>query len=1065
VKKKNIIFLLFCFLCLFSFNLSVKAVETECTATVKINRQKSLMWYGNEFIRIYWMELGGKTALCADHSKGMSSGTKLVVGGCDGKVAITSNMKKALNYCIAKGCDTELEKVSAQLYAWGASYEEILQSYCTGFYQGNDGYLSCVGNSLIKNGLRWIYNDLGKTSTSGEFVCNYGGTAKQPLITIGRPICENSLVCPPGTKNAGKDITAEAEKVGYEVAVQNLCGDEENVCFGYQVNLTGSLNACSDNNSNTYSFFREEVGNRGASYSGSENGRKIDVNIGNGEYCALYCLETSAEAVLPGGLANAIAKGSALTWPTSEKTSSSKWGNMFPVEFSGKKRCKIQVAPNLTYGNSCNLDPVEQYKNYLKTLKDRYNSDKNFNYNSLVGNANAANGAVRLNDSSVGLSFNVSKIENVGNLRKTGEQIRIYDGKTTYFNNFQTYNPKSGMLNYYINIANTNSSTAESAYNTAWNTYCRKNPSTSANAVYVPDYDSPQYNDPTDPLKITGYDDKFSHYECSHGRSGGGDRDICYCNESWANAKSSSVSTMKAYMKNWQAFRSSINSRANVYSNYITAYKNALGLYQQIKYCSEYTFNCGGDSCDFYNFQTGASMEYTDENEYGTTYPLNIENSTKYECDTCGSQVEMKPTDSLLANDGYNLTINNYNDSYLANRITAIEDKTMNIEAKKTTYSLPSGLYNYINKDNNKFVMTKPSGNYIVLGLDKNGGFKYSNLPTSFNNKVGKKYNLVIKDIQLGDNGQYTAGAEGVSIGNYVCHYHVSADDNECLCPPGTKHDGIDLYQALLNSNGSLTCADAKLRYCNGDNIPKCEINCIEDKYCDNNPTIKITSCINSGKSKSECESLLCGLNNYVCDNNTPLAGMDMTSCVQTRVALGYSLNSARSYCNRNFCSAKNMFIYRTIDLRNPFPSIDADKTINQTNLNYGMFNLNVKGRYPGYNWNGTGVVRTEIIQNRNTNDYDVYNKKPLYHFELDTATILEIREYNKKQAQNDDGYNDFTLSCVRDADNKYLGTSCLSRFVHDVKYGGDTTGNESLCGGAGSTTTLAKCLYDASNS
>ena len=284
------------------------------------------------------------------------------------------------------------------------------------------------------------------------------------------------------------------------------------------------------------------------------------------------------------------------------------------------------------------------------------------------------------------------------------------------------------------------------------------------------------------------------------------------------------------------------------------------------------------------------------------------------------------------------------------------------------------------------------------------------------------------------------------------------------MCPPGTKHDGVDLYQVLLNGNGNLTCADAKLRYCNADNVPECTTNCVEEKYCPNDRSIKITGCVNSGKPLSTCVSLLCG-SNYYCDSNTQLAGMDMTTCVQARVAQGHSVNNAKRYCNDNFCSNRNVFVYRTIDLKNPFPSIDADKSVSQNNLRYGMFNLNVKGRYPGYNWNGVNVVKTKIIQNRNTNDYDVYNKKPLYHFELDTATILEIREYNKKQAQHDDGYNDFTLSCIQDENNRYLGAACLSRFVHNAKYGGDVTGNKSLCGGAGTTTTLANCLYVASNS
>ena len=302
------------------------------------------------------------------------------------------------------------------------------------------------------------------------------------------------------------------------------------------------------------------------------------------------------------------------------------------------------------------------------------------------------------------------------------------------------------------------------------------------------------------------------------------------------------------------------------------------------------------------------------------------------------------------------------------------------------------------------------------------------------------------------------------SSGEYICHYEVTTTPTECLCPPGTKNYGADLYQAVLNDR--LTCADAKVRYCDADNVPECRENCVNNKYCPNDHTIEITGCVNSGESYSSCVSKLCnGTGKFVCPPGTLLHDMDITNCVQSKISKGYSERNAKNYCEKKVCNFNNIVIYRTIDLKNPFPSIDADATISQTGLYYGMFNLNVRGRYPGYNWNGAQLVRKEILQNRNVSSYEIYNKKPLYHFELDTSTILEIREYNKRQATHDDGYNDFTLQCVSTETNKYVGTACLSRFVHDIRYGGDTTGSKSLCGGAGTTTTLANCLYTASNS
>ena len=298
---------------------------------------------------------------------------------------------------------------------------------------------------------------------------------------------------------------------------------------------------------------------------------------------------------------------------------------------------------------------------------------------------------------------------------------------------------------------------------------------------------------------------------------------------------------------------------------------------------------------------------------------------------------------------------------------------------------------------------------------------------------------------------------------DYICHYEVTTTNDECLCPPGTKNWGIDLFEAVLEDG--ITCADAKEKYCDADNVPECTVNCFEDKYCPDDYTTKISGCINSGKSRDWCINELCsGFSGiaYRCPSNSHNANMDITTCVEMKKSQGYSTNESKAYCERTICELDNIVIYRTIDLSNPFPSIDADGTVTQGGLRVGMFNLNVKGRYPGYNWNGTLLVNDKIINNRGEDNDDVYNTEPLYHFELNSATILNIRDYNRRQSSSG-GYNDFTLECVRDESNQYVGTACLSRnFVHNPNYGGDTSGSQSVCGGAGSTSSLADCLYRA---
>lgn len=1106
MNKKRIRSLILNFLVIFgiiSFIPKVNAMDKEitgvdqstCYSTVRMTRSSSQILFKGETRHVYFMNLGGEVGLCADPGKRMSSGTKLISGGC-AESSISTKMKKALNYCASAGCHGDIEQIIAQVYAWGGSTLDMRVAICSYrnwpvFKNSKGQYLSdlttqCRNLTEVNPSYRAIWTGLEKASSAGKFYCNTtGNPAYQRIATLRRPKCEvytvspDMITCPPGTTNAGMDITEQSNEIGYENAVLEYCGVKGAACVGYAVDLSGGLAICEDNNQTTSSTFGEVIGAGSPDYVGSAtNGRKMDLNIGEGNYCAVYCLERKAIAILPGGLANPIAVGSALTWPTSEATSSSKWGNMFPVSFSGEKKCQLQVAPNLTYGNSCELYPIKQYEKYINEMRKYYDSEGK-KYTALKNQGVKVNQGKYLDYSGDYVHFTAQNLEAPDILDRNNEEVRVdFEHQTTYLNKFEKYTVTEGSFfegHGFPAKGKANAKSSKAAYETEWTTYCENFKYKPAIPHYTCSSGSESngncYNGSGQNIGAA----QFSHYTCMSGRDLEGDR--CRCNERAANNESEKVSTLNDIKTQWAKFESLIMPRYNRYKNYINAYQKALAIYHQIKLCQNFgtnsgdadkggaNFSCGGKTCDFYNFLTDAVMEYTDEGEYGATYGLVLEKDTNYSCTGCESDHSMKETDTLLKQK-YTGPKNMFNSpvqgpEYMKNQIEKIENREIIIEASETTYSLPPNLYNYINKDTNKYVMNKPSGNFQTLGLSKNYDFLYSNLPTSYNNKVNKKYNLIIKSITLGDNGQFHAGAAGVSIGDYVCHYTVATDYDECLCPPGTKNEAVDLYQALLDSNGSLTCADAKLKYCNNDNVPECTTNCVIDKYCSNDITTKITACVNSGKSKADCESLLCANGKNYCPSGTKKAGMDITSCVQTKTAQG--MRDARKYCENTICNGA-VIVYRQIDLDNPFPSKDADFTVEQNNLRVGMFNLNVKGRYPGYNWNGPELVRKEIFRNRSVSTDQVYKQKPLYHFELNTVTIMDIREYNRKQAQNDDGYNDFTLSCVSDDQNKYLGTACLSEFVHNPKYGGDTTGNKSLCGGAGSTTSLANCLYNANN-
>lgn len=1102
-KNKTIYLVFFAVLLMFSLMPNVSAEkekDTTCYSNVNISKSEQIMFRG-QTINVYFMYVNGEIALCLDHGKAMRSGVKVTPGLCN-KDNVSTQAKKAINYCASVGCRDDLQRISAQVYAWGGSTNDVMIAICS--QRGIDPYLNFNGSKnkgsigTVCQGivgsyavpLKNIWASLQSAPASGDFTCNWSGNGgQQRLVTVRKPRCEHydvspeQITCPPGTKFAGTDITEAVEEMGYDAAVEKYCQEETPVCVGYAVELAGSLAACSDNNQTTYSLFHEVIGPSSADYTGSaENGRKMDVNIGDGNYCAFYCLETRADATLPGGIANPITLGSALTWPTSENTSGSRWGNMFPLSFSGQKRCKLQVAPNLTFGNSCELEPVELYQQAIDKIKSYYD-EPGKKYPGLKSQAQKVNQGDFLKYSGDYVkAFVAQKLTNVDWLDRNNEEIRVdTDHQTSYLNVFDVYDPGDGTMwgsNQFVERGSYNSSESEASYQAEWKGYCDAHKITSATLHYNYSCGSGLYESGGDcytnagSVRVGAATQTYSHSTCPNGRALSGKYD-CYCTEAAANAESGKVKRFNEIRTEWKKYYTEVRNRFNRYSNYIEAYQNALGIYHQIKLCNNFgtnagdedeggsDFTCGGRSCDFYNFMTNAEMEYTDEGEYGTGYGLTIEKDTSYSCTGCESDHSMGVTNQLINTkyNGYKRMINpsDRGYKYLESQIKNIENRTVEITASETTYSLPSGLYNYIDKKTNKFLMDKPDSNFETLGLDKNYDFLYSNLPTSYNNIPGKKYNLVIKSIMLGDNGQFYAEAAGVGISDYVCHYTVATDYDECLCPPGTKNAGTDLYEALLEDN--LSCADAKIKYCDRDVVPECTVNCVVDKYCPNDMSVKITACVNTGMSRAACVAKMCGSGKYYCPSGTKYSGMDITACVQTRRAEGS--NDAFEYCKDTVCNGA-VVIYRKIDLKNPFPSIDADETVSQTGLRQGMFNLRVKGRYPGYNWNGTNLVNTEIIKNRNVNDDSVYELKPLYHFVLNAATISDIRAYNRKQAKNDRGYNDFTLSCVKDDHNAKLGASCLSSFVHNPNYGGDTSGNKSICGGAGSTSSLTNCLYQA---
>ena len=410
-------------------------------------------------------------------------------------------------------------------------------------------------------------------------------------------------------------------------------------------------------------------------------------------------------------------------------------------------------------------------------------------------------------------------------------------------------------------------------------------------------------------------------------------------------------------------------------------------------------------------------------------------------------------------------------------------DKTTNevSNTPKSSNYVDIGYSNLRTSKNAKKGTYKLELNNIKLGYDNQYGSEANKRLYSC------KYNMDDVDNYKCPEGTKHAGmdlsskmtTEKITFAEAVEKYCDSGDS--CVCPTDSDFAGADLtYKVTANKscatvqheNCYLSCYDSggnkhscrgfgSLEDCNnslctggsnicytadGARVELNENNCSEfnsrseciQHFCSSVPTdenpscytssgekVDLTACVSNGMSESECRQKLC--KKFTCKNTNGVGGkMDITACVQTKVAQGLSLNEAIDACDMVVCPLGKKIIYRVIDLSNPFPSYNADTTVTQKGLKRGMFNDTLKGRYPGTNWNSSTIVRREILQNRNTDGDSVYNAKPMYVFKLDPNTLRSIRKYNKSTR-----YDDFNLKCKNNN-----STACVSSFVHNRAYG-----------------------------
>lgn len=379
---------------------------------------------------------------------------------------------------------------------------------------------------------------------------------------------------------------------------------------------------------------------------------------------------------------------------------------------------------------------------------------------------------------------------------------------------------------------------------------------------------------------------------------------------------------------------------------------------------------------------------------------------------------------SVTYNDGSTSKSYTLNPTSSVNYSKNVSGNTITFDAS-VAYKLADNLNRYVDKDGN--ISNSSTANSKDIG--------YGNLSVSKNAIDGRKYALQITNTKLGNskfgNSNGTFGSL-VSSGRYSCDYKIKPA-SACECDDGRtinvdaqgktafiakhKKDGYitkdyktvcelrndsaqySLYRTK-SWDKSITCEDAKEVLCEsgGDNLILVDSN-VSNPY--------------------ECTP-----REYTCNNNSQKY---ITECVFTKMGEGKTEATAVNECNQLLCPAKQKVIYRVIDLSNPFPSYDGDSNVSTIpiTLRKGMFNDNLRGRYPGLNWNNQTLVKKYILNNRSVDGDSVYKKTPLYSFTLTPATIRAIRSYNDTTK-----YDDYRLSC------KTQNKACVSSFVHNKAYG-----------------------------
>lgn len=1118
--KKKIVYIILCLISLFVCD-DIKAESKVCTEEDISEARKNLTINSSQRSEIpiptlgrtaatgkayvYKMSLGGHTSLCLNSGRHARNGTEYTIT----REITDLEWKKAYQYAIkAKTSNNDINYAIAQAQMWllngeSASVSEPLfevakdvyynyncnkllndESLCDTLLQGSDSTnaiknalarkFGSNGNSMVRgidDGIGWAISQYRSSTDyySGRLYYWEAPGYQSMLSTLDCDNDTNRLYC----TDSGGNKHYYADDSEYNQCVQN--GGNKTVCKSsfdlkycnggstekkYIVKKTGNDAVCTNYNSNIGTYYEYvEQSDEGTAIPGKgDSESEIQIN----SYCNLYCLENSAQQVFPGNIKSAVSVGTYIIWPTSESTLSSKYKNNYPLSFSGQKTCYVVMSGE---DNPINNIPLTTY------------------YNNLVSSIpnNAYGSYARKN-------YETSRLSN-------GGCNSVYENACRPYNN--TTNSKYNIWQNYINSDEyknaVNSKNEKDRHNSEVNSCnqeneqnknsalqaCETTKNNSISACQEARSNCTGSNRRCNNTLVTCVGNANSAYNtCKNSVNAGNYTGKRTCG-SIENTSSENVIINRAdtYRTDYENAKSRSNACTNEHAacnNYTDKVNELINFSEQLKTCANYTPNCSGTSCDIYKYSTNVDLSWGDS-EYGTIITdSQLEKSINYYLNISSNNNNFI---NVSSNQGINTIKSNL--SNLINQVKNVTNNRQIIANVNVTYSLPTTnlLYNYVVKRNDSFksqtVRPSNDSNYTTIG--------FSNLPISYNALTNVSYELKLSNIRFGENGQY-------SPNDYTCNYNVTKTlPTDCLCPSGTKFSGKNLSSIMIDEN--LTCSEAQSKYCDNEiqacpNGSKSEemMSCLQsydwftcydkncrdnplDAYCPNDKSINLTSCLNN-YSYDYCVNKLCGggrdddKKTYTCKNKNGVDGyMDITSCVQIKIVQGLSENDAINACDSLVCPLSGLrIIYRTISLENPFPSKTADAVITQTGLSVGMFNDDVKGRYPGTNWNDQKLVQNHILTvTRNGNKIDgsnIYQNEPLYRFELNTATINAIRNYNKTRESNG-GYADFTLEC-RLNNSK----ACVSeKFVHNQELSGLVSG---LCMNSTSKTNFYRCSGDA---